>query len=110
MNEHGLTRKVSRWLGAQGDLWYFKVAGGPLQRPGIPDYIICLRGIFLAVELKHPNGSGGLTKKQEIERRRIWRGGGRYLVARSQAEVEAEIWSIRNEFGFTVAAEPVNRD
>lgn len=36
--------------------WYLKVAGGAVQRAGVPDLVICVRGHFLAVELKASHG------------------------------------------------------
>ena len=36
----------------QHDIYYIKVWGGGYQRSGIPDLIICLKGKFMAIELK----------------------------------------------------------
>ena len=35
------------------NIYYIKIWGGGFQRAGIPDIIICLKGNFLAVELKN---------------------------------------------------------
>jgi hypothetical protein len=36
--------------------WYFKVWGGGFQKAGIPDMILCVKGMFMAVELKAQRG------------------------------------------------------
>ena len=36
----------------QHNIYYIKVWGGGYQRSGIPDLIICLKGRFMAIELK----------------------------------------------------------
>lgn len=36
--------------------WYFKVWGGGFQKAGIPDMILCIKGEFMAVELKAQKG------------------------------------------------------
>lgn len=53
MNERGLTAKVKKRLRERG-AWALKVHGGPHQRAGVPDFLICYRGFFIAVELKSP--------------------------------------------------------
>lgn len=36
--------------------WFLKVWGGGYQQSGIPDLLLCVRGCFLAVELKGARG------------------------------------------------------
>lgn len=86
--EHALRSKVSRWLGQQ-DLWYMKVHGGRFQRPGIPDYILCVHGRFVALELKLEDTE--LEPLQRVERRRIEAAGGTYHVCRSLEEVRTTV-------------------
>jgi hypothetical protein len=61
VNEHGLKKKVDRYLKALqqsgAPLWYVKISGGIFQKSGIPDYLLCVRGRFLYLELKSPDGS-----------------------------------------------------
>lgn len=89
MNEHDLRRKFSAWLKKQGEhVWWMKVSGGVYQRPNVPDYLLCVAGRFVAVELKHPDGSTKPTPGQQHELDKIERAGGRSLVVRSEAEFE----------------------
>jgi hypothetical protein len=56
-NEHSLREKVSEWLAGEmraRRLWYIKLAGSRYQRVGAPDYILCVEGRYLAIELKAP--------------------------------------------------------
>lgn len=61
------------------------------QRKGIPDFICCVRGEFLAIELKRP---GEKPKEEQIhEINEIRQSGGRVCVATSLEEV---IFAIRD--------------
>lgn len=55
MTEAQFTAIVKKYLNSI-DCWWFKVAGGPFQRAGIPDIIGVRRGTLFALELK---GRGG---------------------------------------------------
>lgn len=91
-NEHALALKVSKKLKDMVDkglpLWYLKVHGGPFQRAGVWDYILCVKGRFAALELKHPNGKGQLSLLQEQNGRDMERAKAKAYVATSVEEVE----------------------
>ena len=79
-NEHTLTDRFSEWLRNQVEmgapLWWLKVAGGRYQRAGVADYLIVIRGKSVAVELKNPNETGRLSRKQAVELAWFKRAGG----------------------------------
>lgn len=52
--EATLTSKVKDWLEAQPDIHFYKASDR--FNKGISDNILCVRGIFVAVELKAENG------------------------------------------------------
>jgi Holliday junction resolvase len=83
--EANLTKRVRAWLDQKG-CWSFKVAGGPLQRRGVPDILGCYEGVFFAIELKAPGGKVSPSQKVEIERLRA--AGAAVCVARTIGEVE----------------------
>jgi hypothetical protein len=85
--EANLTRRVRRWLDEQPETWSMKVAGGPLQRRGIPDIVGCRRGRFFAIELKAPGGRA--TPSQRAEMQALEAAGARVLLASTLAEVQA---------------------
>lgn len=87
MNEHDLRRKFLAWLKKQVPrVWWVKISGSPFQRPNVPDYLLCVDGRFVAVELKHPDGSTKPTPGQEHEMRKIDAAGGSTMVIRSEDE------------------------
>ena len=47
--------------------WYFKVWGGGFQKAGIPDLIICVKGCFVAVEVKASKGKPSELQKKNID-------------------------------------------
>lgn len=73
MNEQQLTTRVSNRLKAlrlAGEpLWYVKIHGGPYQRAGVPDFLICYCGVFLALELKNPDDPRDPSPAQRHELR-----------------------------------------
>ncbi|MDD3926119.1 MAG: hypothetical protein PHT33_05625 [bacterium] len=62
MNEQDLySKKIRPWMQAQeaaGRLFWFKVHGAGYQRSGVPDLIISINSLFLAIELKSPEARG----------------------------------------------------
>lgn len=62
--------KVKLWLDRQlklkyPDGWFYKAPGGAFGRAGIPDYLCCINGLFVAIEVKSDKGS--LTTRQVYE-------------------------------------------
>ena len=49
--ESRLVKKIIRYVRDRGG-WCEKVHGGPYQRVGLPDVLICFRGIFVMAETK----------------------------------------------------------
>lgn len=46
--------------------WFFKVWGGGFQQSGIPDLLMCLQGVFFAIELKATGGTATDLQKLNI--------------------------------------------
>lgn len=84
--EKNLTRRVRAWIDAQPGVWSMKVAGGPLQRRGIPDILGCRNGRMFAIELKAPKGKTSAI--QDVELQRLAAAGSATCVARSLEEVQ----------------------
>ena len=55
---------VKRQLKALG-AWYFMPVSNGMGQVGIPDIIICYRGLFIAIETKAPGKSGNVTENQK---------------------------------------------
>lgn len=58
--------------------WYTKVWGGGYQRSGIPDIVACVKGIFVAIEVK--SSTGHPSELQKLNIRRINEAGGVAVV------------------------------
>ena len=75
--------KVKRAVKAvlkQHGIWYFMPVQNGMGRIGIPDFICCARGRFLAIEAKAPGKAGTLTPNQVCIREEILTHGGLHFV------------------------------
>jgi len=68
------------------DVWFTKVTSAPMARGvrGVPDILICYKGLFLALEVK--NEKGKLSPHQEIQIDKINKSGMAFVVT-SKKEV-----------------------
>jgi hypothetical protein len=63
------------------DVWYFKTHGEPMQARGIPDVLMCYKGMFVAPEFKvMRNGKLNVTPYQDYTIEKINESGGTGLV------------------------------
>jgi hypothetical protein len=83
-NETGLTGAIVRAIKKRHPgCWVVKIAGGPYQESGIPDLLVCVRGLLVGIEVKfqRPGESqdhalGRTTPGQHVQIMRINRAGG----------------------------------
>ena len=73
-------------------MYFFKEHGGLYGTAGVPDIICCYKGIFIALEVKAPDGK--LTVLQEATIRRIKDAYGIAEVVRSVEDVKTIIGGI----------------
>lgn len=73
---------IKRWLVWLG-WWYLMPVKERHGRVGIPDFIICAGGIFLAVEAKRPGNEGGTTDRQDEELQAVRDSHGHAIVCAS---------------------------
>lgn len=87
--EAAITKRIGGYLGqlkAKGEpIFYVKLHGGPMQRAGLPDWLIIYQGVTLAVEVK--TATGKVTKLQDHTLSEIQRAGALIAVVRSVEEV-----------------------
>jgi Holliday junction resolvase len=88
---------VRKVLDAEG-VYYFSPAANGFRRAGIPDIICCVRGFFLAIELKA--GKGKTTALQDREIAAINSHGGHAMVVNENNinEVKESIQWIKTNF------------
>jgi hypothetical protein len=85
--EGRLTDRIRRYLKKVPGLYFAKLSGQAKQRAGLPDFIICYEGQFIALEVKAPSNKRGLTDRQRNELLKIKQAGGEAYVARSLTAV-----------------------
>lgn len=88
-SEKSIVERIVRYLKRTG-AWHYKTHGSQFTRAGVPDLLVCYRGVFIALEAKKPTG-GKVTRIQEIEIERIVKAGGHAAVVTDVPEVEAII-------------------
>jgi hypothetical protein len=77
------------------DVWYYRHANFGVGRGGVPDFLCCINGRFLAIEAKAAHGV--VTANQLDELNAIHACGGRYIVVGPDKllELRAKITQIR---------------
>jgi pantoate kinase len=80
--EAKVKEKIKKILKERG-AWYAMPMGTGYGNSGVPDFLVCLNGEFLAIEAKA--GRGVPTALQEKNMRDIEKAGGRTLVINEQS-------------------------
>lgn len=86
MLEKDIVNAILKYLKTVPECFCWKEHGGMYGTAGIPDIIVCLKGRFIAFEVKTP--SGRLTKLQEITIQRINDAKGKAYKVTSVVEVK----------------------
>jgi hypothetical protein len=63
MLEKDIVNSITKYLKTVPNCWFFKEHGGMYGTAGVPDFICCIAGRFVAFEVKTEKGV--LTKLQE---------------------------------------------
>ena len=87
-NEAKLTKKIKDWLNLQQKSYFFKIAGQASQLTGISDLIGIYHGRFVAIEVKDPANTRGMTARQKLFQERVREAGGIAFEARSLVKVK----------------------
>jgi hypothetical protein len=90
--------EIRAYLKKVPGLWYCHVAGSGFGRAGVPDYLLCWHGRFIALEVKGPGGQPSPWQVREIEA--INKCGGDALVVRSVNDVDAALRKIAHQNNF----------
>ncbi len=78
---------VKKWLKARG-IWYFMPPANGFGNSGVPDFVCCWRGRFLAIETKAPGKRHNLTTMQETQIMGIHAAGGSAVVVDDVSQLE----------------------
>ena len=87
MVEKDITNAILKYLKTVPDCFCWKEHGGMYGTAGLPDIICCIKGRFVAFEVKTEKGK--LTKLQEITIQRIQRAKGEAYKVTSRDEVKS---------------------
>jgi hypothetical protein len=99
--ETKLQQKIRKALVEHGglDLYIFKMHGGPHSPPGVPDLIMCYRGVFVGLEVKMPHRASKVTEVQAHHLNQIRRAGGYSRVVTAADEAVAILMKIDDQIG-----------
>lgn len=78
---------VKRWLQERG-VWHFCPVSNGMGAHGIPDFICCMNGQFLAIETKAPGKRANVSANQEHQITLIHRSGGVAVVIDDAAQLD----------------------
>lgn len=84
-SESELQTDMMKYLTLKG-IYHININPGQFMRAGIPDLICCVRGHFLAIEVKRPDGKGITSKLQEYNIEEIIKSGGTAVVMENYIE------------------------
>jgi hypothetical protein len=97
MLERDIVNKIMGYLKTVPESFSWKQHGGQYGTAGLPDIVCCIKGRFVAFEVKQPTGK--LTKLQEITLQRIRDAKGEAFKVTSLQEVKEIIKNL--DFGGT---------
>lgn len=85
---------VKKWLKDNG-VWFCMPMGTGFGNSGVPDFICCMNGKFLAIETKAPGKRSNTTVLQDRQIMAIHQAGGCAIVIDdvSQLELSVKNWS-----------------
>lgn len=91
MTEQTIQAKIKKYLESQG-AYVVKVVRA--NRAGVPDILVCLRGKFVALEVKTPKTKGNVSELQDFNLRKISEAGGFSYVVTSVEDVKKILFEL----------------
>lgn len=88
MREKTVENSIKRYLDNIG-AWYIKTHGSMFSKAGTPDIIACVKGTFVAIEVKKPGGVVSELQKAHIKL--IQQAGGVAFVTDSLEETKQHL-------------------
>jgi Holliday junction resolvase len=67
MTPEAKTKAAVKKILVDAGAWYFCPYSGGMGRAGIPDFIACVKGYFLAIECKAGKGKATTLQQREID-------------------------------------------
>lgn len=92
--------------------WHFMPVSLGMGTHGIPDFVCCYHGIFVAIETKRPGRQGeancGLSALQVKVREQIIKAGGKYFVVDDAESIEDVVFWLKTIAEAMVEASDAN--
>lgn len=88
MSEKAIENSIKRYLDSIG-AWYIKTHGSIFSKAGTPDILACVKGKFVAIEVKRPGGV--VSALQEANIKLIEQAGGVALIVYSLEETQQHL-------------------
>ena len=92
--ESSIQTDVIKYLRGRG-CYVYNVPGSASSAKGTSDLLVCYKGLFVAIELKRPDGDYGETVSQRIRRKQVTKADGTAEVVTSIADVATLLHSLR---------------
>lgn len=96
MTPEGRVKQAVKKLLASKGIWFYMPVQNGMGRVGIPDFICCWDGLFLAVETKAPGKTGSTTANQDRVLTEIKDHGGVAVVVDSAQALEEILKTLEN--------------
>jgi Holliday junction resolvase len=94
--EGRVKEQVKKVLKTHG-IWYFMPAANGYGKVGVPDFICCWRGRFLAIETKAPGKRDATTANQKVQIGEIQKSEGWALVVDDVAQLNEFINHVKED-------------
>jgi len=78
---------IKKWLKARG-IWFCMPMGTGFGTSGVPDFVCCWNGKFLAIEAKAPGKRSNTTSMQDDQIMAIHQAGGAAIVVDDVAQLD----------------------
>ena len=95
MREKNIENRIKTYLKSKG-AYCVKYHGNQFSQVGVPDLLVCYKGMFLGIEVK--NETGKTSPLQDVNIKQIEKAGGISFVARCLADVKNIIEYIDGDF------------
>lgn len=87
MTPEGRVKEHVKKVLKANNIWYFMPSANGYGKVGVPDFVCCWRGKFLAIETKAPGKRADTTANQKIQIEAIQRAEGWALVVDDVAQL-----------------------
>ena len=88
MTPEGKVKKAVRELLRAKGVWYYQPVQNGMGQVGIPDFVCCYKGTFIAIETKAPGKLGNVSEPQKIQIEGIHKSLGIALVVDDVAQLD----------------------